>query len=136
MPRGTILIADDDAAIRTVLNQALARAGYSPRATGNAATLWRWVSQGEGDVVITDVIMPGSNGRTLARDIAALQPGLKSLFISGYPADFIAERGVLDEGVHFLPKPFTLHQLAVSVRVAIDVALPPAKIRENKEDAA
>ena len=51
MARGTILIADDDTAIRTVLNQALARAGYAPRATGNAATLWRWVSQGEGDVV-------------------------------------------------------------------------------------
>ena len=61
MAGGTILIADDDSAIRTVLNQALARAGYSPRATGNAATLWRWVSQGEGDVVITDVIMPDEN---------------------------------------------------------------------------
>ncbi|HEX5600164.1 MAG TPA: response regulator, partial [Hyphomicrobiaceae bacterium] len=56
MARGTILIADDDSAIRTVLNQALARAGYIPRATSYAATLWRWVSQGEGDVVITDVI--------------------------------------------------------------------------------
>ena len=61
MARGTILIADDDTAIRTVLNQALARAGYSPRATGNAATLWRWVSAGEGDVVITAVIMPDEN---------------------------------------------------------------------------
>ena len=46
MAKGNILIADDDAAIRTVLNQALARAGYAPRATGNAATLWRWISQG------------------------------------------------------------------------------------------
>ena len=49
MAGGTILIADDDSAIRTVLNQAFARAGYAPRATGNAATLWRWVAQGEGD---------------------------------------------------------------------------------------
>ncbi|HEY1244288.1 MAG TPA: response regulator, partial [Hyphomicrobiaceae bacterium] len=61
MAGGTILIADDDTAIRTVLNQALARAGYAPRATGNAATLWRWVSQGEGDCVITDVVMPDEN---------------------------------------------------------------------------
>ena len=58
MGRGNVLIADDDAAIRTVVNQALARAGYSPRATSNAATLWSWISQGDGDVVITDVVMP------------------------------------------------------------------------------
>ena len=58
MRAGSILVADDDAAIRTVLNQALSRAGYEVRSTGNAATLWRWVSQGEGDLVITDVVMP------------------------------------------------------------------------------
>jgi len=53
MPAGSILVADDDAAIRTVLNQALSRAGYEVRSTSNAATLWRWVSQGDGDLVIT-----------------------------------------------------------------------------------
>ena len=58
MPAGNILVADDDSAIRTVLNQALSRAGYEVRSTGNAATLWRWVSQGDGDLVITDVVMP------------------------------------------------------------------------------
>src|SRR5690606_29313084 len=51
----TILLADDDTAIRTVLSQALGRAGYDVRATSNAATLWRWVADGEGDVVVTDV---------------------------------------------------------------------------------
>jgi len=56
MPLGNILVADDDAAIRTVLNQALSRAGYTVRSTSNAATLWRWVSEGEGDLVITDVV--------------------------------------------------------------------------------
>ena len=61
MPAGSILVADDDTAIRTVLNQALSRAGYEVRLTGNAATLWRWVSQGEGDLVITDVVMPDEN---------------------------------------------------------------------------
>jgi len=54
MPAGSILVADDDAAIRTVLNQALSRAGYEVRSTSNAATLWRWISQGDGDLVITD----------------------------------------------------------------------------------
>ena len=61
MPAGSILVADADTAIRTVLNQALSRAGYEVRLTGNAATLWRWVSQGEGDLVITDVVMPDEN---------------------------------------------------------------------------
>jgi two-component system nitrogen regulation response regulator GlnG len=61
MGNATILVADDDAAIRTVLNQALTRAGYEVRITSNAATLWRWVSAGEGDLVITDVVMPDEN---------------------------------------------------------------------------
>ncbi len=61
----TILVADDDRGIRTVLSQALGRAGYDVRTTGNAATLWRWVADGEGDLVITDVVMPDENGLDL-----------------------------------------------------------------------
>ena len=56
MTTGTVLVADDDAAIRTVVTQALTRAGYAVRASSNAASLWRWVSEGEGDVVLTDVV--------------------------------------------------------------------------------
>ena len=74
MPAGSILVADDDAAIRTVLNQALSRAGYEVRSTGNAATLWRWVSQGEGDLVITDVVMPDENAFDLLPRIKKLRP--------------------------------------------------------------
>ena len=62
MTGATVLVADDDAAIRTVLNQALSRAGYDVRITSNAATLWRWVSAGEGDIVVTppcDAHKPG-----------------------------------------------------------------------------
>jgi two-component system nitrogen regulation response regulator GlnG len=58
---GQILVADDDAAIRTVLNQALSRVGHDVRITSNATTLWRWVAAGEGDLVITDVVMPDGN---------------------------------------------------------------------------
>src|SRR5829696_7622643 len=65
MPSGQILLADDDAAIRTVLNQALSRAGYEVRSTGHAATLWRWVAQGDGDLIITDVVMPDENAYEL-----------------------------------------------------------------------
>ena len=66
MPAGTILIADDDAAIRTVLHQALGRAGYDVRTTATAAGLWRWVSQGEGNLVITDVVLPDGSGHALS----------------------------------------------------------------------
>ena len=82
MAGGTILIADDDSAIRTVLNQAFARAGYAPRATGNAATLWRWVAQGEGDVVITDVVMPDENAFDLIPRIKKLRPDLPIIVMS------------------------------------------------------
>ena len=79
MPAGNILVADDDAAIRTVLNQALSRAGYEVRSTSNAATLWRWVSHGEGDLVITDVVMPDENAFDLLPRIKKLRPELRVL---------------------------------------------------------
>jgi two-component system nitrogen regulation response regulator GlnG len=82
MTKGNILIADDDAAIRTVLNQALARAGYTPRTTGNAATLWQWVSQGQGDLVITDVIMPDENAFDLIPKIKKIRPELPIVVMS------------------------------------------------------
>ena len=80
MSKGMILVADDDAAIRTVLNQALSRAGYEVRVTSNAATLWRWVSAGEGDLVISDVVMPDENAFDMLPRIKKLRPDA-----AGYP---------------------------------------------------
>ncbi|MHA1159165.1 MAG: response regulator, partial [Alphaproteobacteria bacterium] len=74
MSLGNILVADDDAAIRTVLNQALSRAGYAVRLTSNAATLWRWISEGAGDLVITDVVMPDENVFDVLPRIKKLRP--------------------------------------------------------------
>jgi two-component system nitrogen regulation response regulator GlnG len=76
MGNATILVADDDAAIRTVLNQALTRAGYDVRITSNAATLWRWVSAGDGDLVITDVVMPDENAFDMLPRIRRARPDL------------------------------------------------------------
>jgi two-component system nitrogen regulation response regulator GlnG len=82
MPSGHILVADDDAAIRTVLNQALSRAGYEVRATGTVAGLWRWVAAGEGDLVITDVVMPDDNAFELLPRIKRLRPDLPIIVMS------------------------------------------------------
>ena len=120
----SVLLVEDDPAVLEMGADSLRKLGYlvNTAATPRIALALAKLHAGKIDLLITDVIMPESNGRALAQEITALQPGLKSLFISGYPADFIAERGVLEEGVHFLPKPFTLYQLAVSVRTALDHA--------------
>jgi CheY-like chemotaxis protein len=67
-------------------------------------------------LLMTDVVMPGMNGRELARKLLHLYPGLKCLFMSGYTANVIAHHGVLDEGVHFIQKPFSLNTLTIQVR--------------------
>ena len=83
MTKGTILVADDDSAIRTVLNQALSRAGYTVHLTSNAATLWRWVAEGEGDIIVTDVIMPDENVFDLLPRIKRARPDLPVIVMSG-----------------------------------------------------
>ena len=90
MPSGHILVADDDAAIRTVLNQALSRAGYEVRSTGTVAGLWRWVAAGEGDLVITDVLMPGDDGYELVRKLR-MNPDLADISVIFYTASYYDE---------------------------------------------
>ncbi|MCB1485120.1 MAG: nitrogen regulation protein NR(I) [Hyphomicrobiaceae bacterium] len=119
MARGTVLIADDDTAIRTVLNQALARAGYAPRATGNAATLWRWVSQGEGDVVITDVIMPDENAFDLIPRMKKLRPDLPIIVMSAQNTLMTALTAAEKGAYEYLPKPFDLSEVVAVVGRAL-----------------
>src|SRR5262249_23923789 len=119
MAGGTILIADDDSAIRTVLNQAFARAGYAPRATGNAATLWRWVAQGEGDVVITDVVMPDENAFDLIPRIKKLRPDLPIIVMSAQNTLMTALTAAEKGAFEYLPKPFDLNQIVSIVGRAL-----------------
>ena len=111
MPSGSILVADDDTAIRTVLNQALSRAGYEVRLTGNAATLWRWVSQGEGDLVITDVVMPDENAFDLLPRIKKIRPNLPVIVMSAQNTFMTAIRASEKGAYEYLPKPFDLKEL-------------------------
>ena len=119
MPAGSILIADDDAAIRTVLNQALSRAGYEVRSTGNAATLWRWVSHGEGDLVITDVVMPDENAFDLLPRIKKLRPDLPIIVMSAQNTFMTAIRASERGAYEYLPKPFDLKELTAIVGRAL-----------------
>ncbi|MCO5084061.1 MAG: nitrogen regulation protein NR(I) [Rhizobiaceae bacterium] len=108
---GQILVADDDAAIRTVLNQALSRAGHEVRVTSNAATLWRWVSSGEGDLVITDVVMPDGNAFDMLPRIKKARPELPVIVMSAQNTFMTAIRASETGAYEYLPKPFDLTEL-------------------------
>ena len=119
MSEATILVCDDDGAIRTVLNQALGRAGYEVRTAANAAGLWRWVSQGDGNLVITDVVLPDENAFDLLPRIKRLRPDLPVVVMSAQnnilTAITAAERGAYE----YLPKPFDLKELTAIVQRAL-----------------
>src|SRR6267378_406094 len=119
MPAGSILVADDDTAISTVLNPALSRAGYEVRLTGNAATLWRWVSQGEGDLVITDVVMPDENAFDLLPRIKKMRPNLPVIVMSAQNTFMTAIRASERGAYEYLPKPFDLKELITIVGRAL-----------------
>lgn len=114
-----ILVADDDSAIRTVLNQALSRAGFDVRVTSNAATLWRWTQAGDGDLVITDVVMPDENAFDLLPRMKRVRPELPVIVMSAQNTFMTAitatEKGAYD----YLPKPFDLNELVAIVRRAL-----------------
>jgi two-component system nitrogen regulation response regulator GlnG len=119
MPLGNILVADDDAAIRTVLNQALSRAGYSVRLTSSAGTLWRWASEGEGDLVITDVVMPDENAFDLLPRIKRIRPDLPIIVMSAQNTFMTAIRASERGAYEYLPKPFDLKELIAIVGRAL-----------------
>src|SRR3977135_3581629 len=119
MPAGSILVADDDTAIRTVLNQALSRAGYEVRSTGNAATLWRWVSQGDGDLGITDVVMPDENAFDLLPRIKKIRPDLPVVVMSAQNTFMTAIRASERGAYEYLPKPFDLKEVIAIVGRAL-----------------
>jgi two-component system nitrogen regulation response regulator GlnG len=120
MASGNILVADDDTAIRTVLSQALSRAGYDVRATGTASTLFNWVEAGDGDLVITDVVMPDHNTFDLLPKMRKLRPELPIIVMSAQNTFMTAikasERGAYD----YLPKPFDLRELVAIVGRAMN----------------
>ncbi|MGD8326545.1 MAG: nitrogen regulation protein NR(I) [Sphingomonadales bacterium] len=114
----TILVADDDAAIRTVVSQALSRAGFNVRTTGTASGLWQWVNEGEGDVVVTDVVMPDENGLELIPRIQKLRPNLPIIVMSAQNTLATAVRATEVGAYEYLPKPFNIKELQDVVQAA------------------
>src|SRR6201987_3061899 len=125
MMASTILVADDDRAIRMVLNQALIRLGHDVRMTGNAATLWRWIADGEGDLIITDVIMPDENGLDLIPRIKKLRPELRIIVMSAQNTLLTAVKATERGAFEYLPKPFDLRELMSAVERALT---PPPEV--------
>ncbi len=131
----TILIADDDRSIRTVLTQALGRAGYQVRSSGNAATLWRWVEDGEGDLVITDVVMPDENGLDLIPRIKRIRPDLRIIVMSAQSTLMTAVKAAQRGAFEYLPKPFDLTELLAVVGRALAQPNEPTASNPEPKDA-
>ncbi len=117
---GTVLVADDDRTIRTVLTQALTRAGCKVHATSSLMTLMRWVEEGKGDLVISDVIMPDGNGLEALPRISKLRPGLPVIVISAQNTIMTAIQAAEAEAFDYLPKPFDLPDLMKRSAKALD----------------
>jgi two-component system, cell cycle sensor histidine kinase and response regulator CckA len=110
----TVLVADDEADVLKLTAAMLERLGYSVLAASSPGDAMRLAREHtcEIDLLLTDVIMPEMNGRMLAKKLQSIYPHVRCLFMSGYPADVVARHGVLDEGVHFIQKPFSAQDLA------------------------
>jgi two-component system nitrogen regulation response regulator GlnG len=129
-----VLLADDDAAIRMVLNQALTRAGYEVRPTGNISTMWNWVSRGEGDILITDVAMPDGNAFEVMPKIKKLRPDLPMIVMSAQNTFMTAIRASEVGAYEYLPKPFDITEvLSVVARALADAKKPTAAERKAEE---
>ncbi len=131
---GTVLVADDDRTIRTVLTQALTRAGCKVHATSSLVTLMRWVEEGKGDLVISDVMMPDGNGLEQLPRIAQSRPGLPVIVISAQNTIMTAIQAAEADAYDYLPKPFDLPDLMKRAARALEVKRRAPAPRQDGAD--
>jgi len=118
----TVLVVEDEEQILVLSKRILEQFGYRVLTARTPGDACRLVEEQEGDIhlLLTDVILPGMNGKELKERIETMRPGIKTVFMSGYTANAIARRGILEKGVAFLQKPFSLASLARKVRQVLD----------------
>ncbi|PKR59475.1 MULTISPECIES: nitrogen regulation protein NR(I) [Thalassospira] len=129
-----ILVADDDRAIRTVLTQALSRQGHEVRSTGHGRTLWDWIADGDGDLVITDVMMPDENGLDMVPRIRKLRPDLRVIVMSAQNTLMTAVKAAQRGAFEYLPKPFDLNELISIVDRALETPQQDEKRAATDEE--
>jgi CheY-like chemotaxis protein len=118
----TVLLVEDEPSILNICKTMLEKLGLTVIAAVTPGEALRLAQTHSGNInlLMTDVVMPEMNGRELAKALLSLYPGVKRLFMSGYTADVIAHHGVLEEGVHFIQKPFTLERLSTKIREVLN----------------
>jgi two-component system nitrogen regulation response regulator GlnG len=131
---GTILVAEDDAAIRTVVRQTLVRAGHDVRTTDSVAGLWQLVESGAGDVIITDVALPDADGLDAIPQILARRPGLPVIVMSAQNTLATAIRATENGAFEYLPKPFDINELANIVSSALEQNGKAWEVRPHRPD--
>jgi CheY-like chemotaxis protein len=124
--RETVLLVEDEAMLRRVARDILEDLGYTVLSASNGTEAAQVAARYDGpvDLLLTDVVMPGMSGRAVAELILAARPGMRVLYMSGYTDGAIAHHGVLDAGVAYLEKPFTIETLSAKVRAVLDAAPP------------
>lgn len=124
IPRGieTVLVAEDDPAILRVTQRMLEELGYTVLAAkgGSEAVELVELHDGHLHLLLTDVVMPDMNGKQLHEQVVERVPAIRTIYMSGYTANVIARHGVLDAGVHFIQKPFSIRELGEAVRATLD----------------
>lgn len=132
----TILVADDDASIRKVVSQSLARAGYAVQTTGTASALWAWIEAGEGDLVITDVVMPDEDGLDMLPRIRKARPDVPVIVMSARSTMMTAMRATERGAYEYLPKPFDINELVSVVNRALEdgARRVPAVLSARQDD--
>jgi two-component system, cell cycle sensor histidine kinase and response regulator CckA len=118
----TVLVVEDEDAVRELLCTILQKQGYTVISTDGAQGCFKAIEKHKGPIhlLLTDVVMPGINGRQIYEHLSLILPDLKVIFISGHAREVFAEHGILMQGIHFIPKPFTVKSLSEKVRAVLD----------------
>ncbi len=117
---GNILICEDEEAVVQMIDQILSKQGYNVMSVGTPEEALEIAGQYSFDILLTDVILPGIDGRRLSSEISTICPGIRIIFMSGYPSDIIGQHGIMEGRINFLQKPFTICELSDKIKSVLE----------------